>query len=187
MSTCGVRIRPENARDADAIGDLIKRTYADVPYSDHREHLMVERLRHSAAFLPELSLVAEVGGKMVGHVLLSKICISGSGRALDSLALAPLSVMPAFQNQGVGSSLLTYAHERATDLGFGSIVVVGNPDYYPKFGYKPLRSYGLEVDFDVREDHCFAIELVEGHLAGLGGLVEYPAQWMELVSAPKAL
>jgi len=139
---------------------------------------MVERLRGSAAFVPGLSLVAEVGDQMVGHILLTKIRITGSGRDLASLALAPLSVVPEFRDRGVGKALVIAAHRQALELGFGSVVVVGISGYYPQFGYRPLPSYGLKVGFEARETNCFAIELVARSLGGGEGLAVYPPEWM---------
>jgi len=97
---------------------------------------------------------------------------------MHSLALAPLSVVPEFRDRGVGGALVRAAHRRASELGFGSVVVVGIPGYYPRFGYRPLRSFGLTVDFEVREENCFGIELVAGELAGGDGVVVYPVEWL---------
>ena len=82
--------------DADRVSDVVRRAYECVPFSNHREHLMVARLRSSHACVPQLSLVAETADELVGHILLTRITICDGDHATPSLALAPLSVVPEF-------------------------------------------------------------------------------------------
>ena len=119
-----IRLRQENSSDYPIIAEVIQSAYKDVSYSNHREQLMVERLRNSAAFIPQLSLVAEVDHEIVGHVLLTKIAIHHQGKSTASLALAPLSVAPEFQGKGVGSKLVAEAHRLANELGYQSVTVL---------------------------------------------------------------
>ena len=174
-----ISVREETTSDAAAITEVIKRAYALIPFSNHREHLMVNRLRASTAYLPKLSLVAEVAGEIVGHILLTKITIRDGERATSSLSLAPLSVVPEFQRRGVGEALLNAAHRRARQLSFRSIVVVGIEGYYQKFGYEPLSLYPIKMPFEVREENCLIMALCAGGLSGIKGLIEYAPEWME--------
>lgn len=130
-------IRTELRIDAPIIADVVRRAYADVGYSDHREYLMIERLRESDGYLTALSLVAEVDDAPVGHVLLAKAHIRDRDASVETLALAPLSVVPESQGRGIGRSLIEAAHQQAVALGFGSIVLVRIPSYFPRFGYEP--------------------------------------------------
>lgn len=98
--------------------------------SDHSEHLLVERLRRSDAFIPELSLIAESGGEIVGYILMTKVAIISDCQTVISLALAPVAVLPLYQGQGVGGALIRAAHKRAAKLGYGSAVLLGHKDYY---------------------------------------------------------
>lgn len=97
-----IMIRAERPDDASTITDIVLRAYAGVAYSDHREHLMVERLRGTDAYSPSLSLLGEIDGEVAGHVLLTRACIFGERSSVETLALAPLSVVPEFQFHGVG-------------------------------------------------------------------------------------
>ena len=133
-----ITIRAQRPDDSSTISDVVLRAYANVPYSDHREHLMIERLRETSAYCPALSLMAEIDDEAVGHILLTKAFIRSPGSSVVTLALAPLSVVPEHQSRGVGKGLVGAAHRRAADLGFGSILLVGVPNYYPQFGYEPL-------------------------------------------------
>lgn len=175
-----MHIRPENNKDHQAISVLLQDAFKNEIHSDHREHLVVERLRRSAAFIPELSLVAELDQQIVGYILLTRIHIASpiSG-AVSSLALAPVAVSPSYQQRGIGSRLIQYAHDRARDLGFGSVVVLGHEDYYPRLGYKMAKSYGISLPFDVPEENCMVIELQEDALMGHSGQVIYPKEFME--------
>ncbi len=174
-----IRVRPETFADASASDEVILRAYENISYSDHTEHLMVHRLGGSKAYLPELSLVAELANQIVGHIMLTSVVIKDQGKWFSSLALAPLSVDPEFQRRGVGTMLVNQAHQRARCLNFPSIIVVGIPGYYPKFGYVPLSEYNIKVPFKVRQENCFIIALARDGLSGVSGLVEYPREWIE--------
>lgn len=89
-----VTIREERSNDIAAVTDVVMRAYADIPYSDHREHIMVERQRASAAYVPGLSLLAVAVGVIIGHVLLTTATIGCGEDVATTLALAPLSVVP---------------------------------------------------------------------------------------------
>ena len=173
-----IEIRQEKSDDYPLVAEAIELAYKDVPYSNHQEQFMVERLRNSDAFVSELSLVAEVDQEIVGHILLTKIFIHGEGKPIPSLALAPLSVVPLFQGNCVGGSLVAESHRIAAEMGYGSIVVLGPGAYYCRFGYEKTTKYGLTVPFDVSEDNRRVICLNDGRASELTGRVEYhPAWW----------
>jgi predicted N-acetyltransferase YhbS len=172
-------VRTEKTDDAEQIRLVISRAFESIPFSDHTEQILVERLRASKAYVPQLALVAEVGSQIVGHILLTRVTIRDGQRSVDSLALAPLSVLPEFQRQGVGMLLIKEAHQRAGQLGFQSVVVVGYLDYYQRFGYVPLKAHDIRVPFEVREENCMIVVLTEDGLRGVKGMVEYPREWME--------
>lgn len=131
--------------------------------------------------MPELSLVSEVEEdgqpRIVGHIFLTKIRIKNEKKSFESLALAPVSVLPKFHGKGIGGKLITHAHDIAKDLGFESVVLLGHQDYYPRFGYRPTVDFGIELPFDVPAENCMAVELVEHGLSGVSGMVEYPPEF----------
>jgi len=140
---------------------------------------MIERLRGTDAFLPALSLVASVGDEPVGHVLLTKAHIRNQRRVVETLALAPLSVVPEHQLQDVGARLVEAAHDQAAELGFQSIILVGIPGYYHRFGYQPLSRYPIVLPFAAPGDNCMILPLQPDALRGVAGMVEYPQGWLE--------
>lgn len=170
-------IRQETAKDFPYVFELIKDAFKTEPFSDFTEQFLVERLRKSNAFIPELSMVAELEGEIIGHILLTKIKINTTNESFNSLALAPVSVKPAYQNKGIGGQLILQAHAKAIELGYKSVVLLGHQDYYPRFGYKKASKFGIKLPFDVPDENCMAIELVENGLAGVSGTVEYSKEF----------
>ena len=136
-------------------------------------------MRKSHAFIPELSIVAEWENKIVGHILLTKLEIKNDLESFESLALAPVSVLPEFQGKGIGSKLIMHSHKVAKDLGYKSIILLGHQDYYPRFGYELCKKYNIEMPFDVPAENCMVIALVENGLAGVSGKVVYPPAFFE--------
>lgn len=174
-----MRIRTEEAKDHKAVFDLIQRAFENEKHSDHNEQFLVERLRKSDAFVPELSLVAELSGGIVGYILLTKIEIVNNDRRYLSLALAPVAVLPDNQGKGIGGALIRAAHETATRLGFTSVILLGHETYYPRFGYRMAKEFGIKLPFDVPEENGMAIELQTDALKHVHGTVKYPKEFYE--------
>ena len=173
-----VEIRKEVKEDFGTVFELIKNAFEKEEYSDHKEQYLVESLRSSDAFVPELSLIAEVNNQIVGYILLTKINIIDADRKINtSLAMAPVAVLPEFQGNGIGAKLIEAAHHKAKELGFGSVVLLGHENYYPKFGYKLTKEFGIKLPFDVPDANCMAIELTENALLNISGIVQYPKEF----------
>ncbi|GKU83056.1 GNAT family N-acetyltransferase [Niallia sp. NCCP-28] len=165
-------IRQETIEDYQTTENVVKRAFADSMHSDQTEHELVSRIRKSDAFIPVLSLIA-VEREIVGHILLSKIKIHSDKQTVDSLALAPVAVLPAYQKQGIGKLLIHAALKKAKELGFHSVIVLGHPEYYPKFGFKKAAYWGIQAPFDVPEEAFMALELTDNGLYNVSGIVEY--------------
>lgn len=153
----GLTIRREQQGDEKKIHALVKEAFATAERSDGNEQDLVDALRRSDAWIPELSLVAEADGKLTGHVLFTKAEVSG----VTVLALAPLSVVPAFQKQGIGTALVRKGHRIAKDLGYSWSVVLGSGEYYGRFGYVPARAFGILPPFGVPDENFMAMKLRE--------------------------
>jgi putative acetyltransferase len=161
-------VRAETADDIRAI-DVVNLS----AFEGEAEAQLVGELRKSAGFIPDLSLVAELNGRIVGHVVLSKVRLASRGKTAEILALGPMSVVPSQSHRGIGSELIEAAVARAKPLCYSAIVVAGYPEYYRRFGFKPAMDWGLSCNLQIPEDALTAMELVDGALAG-GGQVEYP-------------
>ncbi|MCA1031388.1 N-acetyltransferase [Bacillus timonensis] len=155
---------------------LMIKNVNDEAFGQENEGRLVEGIRQSENFIPELSLVAEtVEGEIVGHILFSFISIEQEdGTSVKTLALAPMAVKPARQNQGIGSMLVRKGLARGRDLGYKSVVVLGHPNFYPKFGFVPASTKGISPPFKLPDEVFMALELVDGGLDGMSGKVVYP-------------
>ncbi|MDH0660438.1 N-acetyltransferase [Empedobacter sp. GD03865] len=174
-----MNIRKEEEKDYNQVFELIEKAFENEEYSDHREQFLVERLRNSDSFVPDLSLVCEMNEMIVGYILLTKIKIKHSDFSYDSLALAPVAVLPNYQGNGIGGHLIEFAHKKARELGFESIILLGHPTYYPKFGYRKVSDFDIQLPFEVPDENCMAIELVEDALKNINGMVEYPKEFYQ--------
>jgi putative acetyltransferase len=160
-----VLIRSEKEEDVAAVHALNTAAFASAAEAD-----LVDALRQQAH--PVVSLVAEDNGSMVGHILFSPIALSGHP-GLRIMGLAPMAVAPARQNQGIGSALVRAGLERCRELGFGAVVVLGHPRYYPRFGFCPAARFGLRCEYDAPDEAFMAVELQPRYLRGKSGTVRY--------------
>ena len=173
-----ITIRREEKKDHQQVFQLTEEAFRGMEHSDHQEQFLVEKLRRSEAFIPELSLVAEnENGRIAGHILFSKLKIINGAESFESLALAPVSVKPEFQNQGIGAKLILQGHHIAKELGYKSVILIGHENYYPRFGYKKTSNFGISFPFDIPEENGMAVELVKDGLKNKKGVVKYPQEF----------
>ncbi|QDT75301.1 GNAT family N-acetyltransferase [Lacipirellula limnantheis] len=125
-------VRPERSNDAAAIEALIAAAFLDAPHTSHTEQLIVAAVRAAGALT--VSLVAEAEGAVVGHVAVSPVTISDG--ALGWYGLGPISVLPAWQGRGIGSALMRAALDAVRQMGAAGCVVLGEPAFYGRFGFK---------------------------------------------------
>lgn len=174
-----INIRVEQELDYKIVEDVIENAFLNAELTDNQEHNLVNRLRKSSEFIPELSLVAEIDNKIVGHILFTKINIESNKESFESLALAPLSVLLDYQNKGVGKALMNYGLEVAKNLGYESVVVLGHENYYPKFGFKKASEFDIKPPFEVPDEAFMALELNENGLKNVSGVVKYSNAFFE--------
>ena len=166
-------IREEQPSDAAAIRRVILEAFDGPAEAD-----LVHKLRANGKF--RLSLVAELNGQVVGHILFTVVAIEDADPSPRTLGLAPLAVLSEFQRKGIGSALMRSSLERCCDMGHDAIIAVGHPEYYPKFGFLPASRYRLRCEYDVPEDVFMALELRAGALQGIRGLVRYQPEFGEM-------
>lgn len=167
-----MRIRQETKQDYNEVYRLVTEAFATAEHSDGNEQDLVVALRKNADFVPELSLVAEISGKLAGHIMFSRAKV---GDAIV-LVLAPLSVRPAFQRQGVGTALMKKAHDIAKKLGYEYILVLGSALYYPQVGYLPAEQFGVKVPEGIPSANFMALKLQE-KAKSMSGAVTYAKEF----------
>ena len=165
-------IRQEETKDYKDVYRVVKSAFDSAEHSDGNEQDLVNALRNSGSFIPQLSLVAEQGGEILGHILFTKVDSGGS----TQLALAPLSVIPGRQRQGIGKALIQEGHRRARELGYRYSVVLGSETYYPKMGYLPAEQYGIQAPFDVPRENFMVCQL-EKDAPQISGVVQYAKEF----------
>lgn len=138
-------IRTERQCDFDEIRTVVKTAFAGAEHPDGDEHNLVDKLRRSDEYIPELSFAAETNGKIVGYAMFTQINIGIS----KAIALAPLAVLPDFQNHGIGRALIEAGHRKAKDGDYCCSVVLGAPEYYSKSGYLPALPFGIKAPFEI--------------------------------------
>lgn len=161
-----LEIRPETPGDIPAI-----RAVNGLAFGQADEAVLVDALRdggHGA-----VSLVAEDGGRIVGHVLFSRLPIEAGDRVVAGAALAPMAVLPERQREGIGSALVRAGLAACRMAGIAAVVVLGHPDYYPRFGFSAEAAHGLRPPFPEAGSAFMALELVPGSLDLHDAIVRY--------------
>jgi putative acetyltransferase len=133
---------------------------------------LVDALRREAD--PLVSLVAERAGAILGHILFSPVTLDGRPD-LRIMGLAPMAIAPEHQRSGIGSALVRAGLDECRQRGFSAVVVLGHPEYYPRFGFSPAVRYGIRSEYDVPDEVFMAMELVPGALRDARGTVQYHA------------
>ena len=160
-----MHVRPERPTDAPAV-----RAVNEAAFESSIEADIVEALRGNVE--PLVSLVAESGGRILGHVLFSPVSLRG-GSNVRLMALGPMAVLPTHQRQGIGSDLVRKGLDRCRQIGCDAVVVLGHPQFYPRFGFLPASSHGIGCEFDVPDGVFMLIELAPGSIEGVKGCVIY--------------
>ncbi|HAQ21235.1 MAG TPA: GNAT family N-acetyltransferase [Prolixibacteraceae bacterium] len=173
-----INIRQETPEDYGCVIELTEKAFETMEFSDGNEGQLVDKLRKAPTFISELSLVAELNGQLVGHILFTPLQIRNEQTSFISLVLGPVSVLPEFQKKGIGGQLIMAGHQKARELGFQSVILIGHPEYYPRFGYKPASTWGIKTQIPLPSDDVFmAVELTEGALDKVSGMVIFPPEF----------
>lgn len=167
-----ITIRPEQPGDAAAISAVHR-----AAFPGPGEARLVELLRDAGNLT--LSLVAVHDNQIVGHIACSPVTLNGQPLTPPALGLAPVAVLPEFQNQGIGSELIHTSLDSCRSQSCPWIVVLGEPAYYARFGFVPASRCGLTCIYTA-EDYFQALELVPGSLQNLSGLVRYAPEFDSL-------
>lgn len=160
-----IAIRSEEPQDVVAI-----RVVNLSAFPTNFEANLVDRLRQ--VVYPTVSKVAIVEDTVVGHIFFSPVNVTGRDN-LKVMGLAPMAVIPAYQRQGIGSALIRSGLAGCQALGYGAVVVLGHPSYYPRFGFVPTDRVGLHCGYDVPSEAFMMLELQPGYLQNVQGIVTY--------------
>lgn len=164
-------IRPEEPGDRAVIYALNLAAFEDGPEAD-----LVDTLR--ATCPDHLSLVAEDKGTVVGHIFFTPVVVDGAGQNADGMGLAPMAVAPDRQRSGVGSELVRHGLELLRNRGCPFVVVLGHPEFYPRFGFERASTCGLKSQWGGVPDEAFMVIVFEkGALPAEGGIARYRGEF----------
>jgi putative acetyltransferase len=163
-------IRREEPQDIAAI-----RNVNEQAFGGSGEANAIDLLRDRGA--ATLSLVAVIDDRVVGHLFFTPATIESADQSWPALGLAPLAVLPEYQRQGIGTALMDAGLEECRLLGCERIIVLGHPDYYPRFGFERASQHGVRFEFEAPDEACMILALQPGALDSVGGVAKYQPEW----------
>jgi len=169
-----ILIRAETPDDYAAIYAVTEAAFVGTEHADGNEQELPDKLRQKVGFRPELSLVAELDGVIVGHVLFTEMTVGET----PAVCVGPVSVLPHLQGKGIGAALMEAGHEAAHELDFSLCVLCGHEDYYPRFGYEPIGQHGITFPFDAPEA-CKMVKFLDERGKSVRGVAIFPPELME--------
>ena len=179
MNFNDLTIRLETSEDYYEVENVARETFWTESWSIEPQitdiHLLVSRLRKCPSYEPRLHFIAELNGKIVGHIIYSKSkIVDNTGTNHEMLTFGPLSVLPEYQNKGIGKKLMLHSFEEAKKLGYRAVLIYGYPSYYPRVGFKHaadfgIRSAGSDDECENAYDAFMIYPLYDGAMDGING------------------
>ena len=169
-------IRKEIPADHRTVENLTREAFWNVYRPGCLEHYVLHSFRSDPAFVPELNLVMEREGEIIGHIMYVRSAIrTDDGRELPIMTFGPISIAPALQRKGYGKILLDCSMAKARDMGAGALAITGNIGFYGKSGFVVSRTRGIRYEDDPEADYFLMAELEPGFLNGITGTYKDPA------------
>jgi len=159
-------VREEQPGDIQRVRELNLLAFGQPEEAD-----IVDRLRHNCGDI--LSLVSLKENTVVGHLLFSPIVIEGDGEPVWGMALGPMAVLPEFQRQGIGSELMRTGISQMKKRGCPFLILIGHPEYYPRFGFLPARGLGIDCEWEVPDEAFMMLVLDKSAMKGVTGTAKY--------------
>lgn len=161
-------IRNERLEDRREVEELTRRAFWNLNTPGCTEHYLAHRLRTHPDFIPELDLVLEKDGRIIGSIMYTRARLIGNGCEKEILTFGPVSILPEYQRQGLGKALLAGSFAKARDAGYEAIVIFGHPGNYVSSGFVSCRRHNVHLDGGIFPTAMLVLELKSGALAGGG-------------------
>ena len=168
-------IRNETPEDYRAVENLTREAFWNVYRPGCLEHYVLHCYRNDPAFVPELDLVMELDGELIGQVIYVRSeIVCDDGRRVPVMTFGPIGIAPAYKRKGYGKRLLDHSMEKAREMGVGALAITGNILFYGKSGFVPARTKGIRYADDPEAEYFLIKELKTGFLNGISGTYKDP-------------
>ena len=167
-----IELRLEEEKDFKTVENLTREAFWNnyVPGCD--EHLLVHNLRKTNVFIKELDFVALYNDKIIGNIMYAKSAIKNNDLEYTVLTFGPLSVLPEYQNKGIGGKLINHTVKLSKEMGYKCIIIYGDPEYYKRFGFKESKEYKITNKDKKFPAALLVLELYPNALNGIEGVFD---------------
>ena len=172
-----VKIKRIKKQDFEEVEMLLK-----VAFDGDSVANLMNKLKDTSQFISELTRVARINEQIIGIIVYSHAQIIRGKKTHETISMAPMAVLPAYQNLGIGSELIRNSFTKARELEYKSVLVMGHEEFYPRFGFKPASEFGIICPFDVPDENFMALEFFPDTLSGVSGKVKYDQLFIDLPS-----
>ena len=172
IDTCGITLRLEEERDFAIVENLTREAFWNVYCPGADEHLLVHNLRKSDVFIKKLDFVAVNDDKIIGNIMYAKATVKNNDSEYTVLTFGPVSVLPEYQNKGVGGKLISHTITLSKEMGYNGIIIYGDPEYYKRFGFKESKEYKITNKDGRYPAALLVLELYPNALNGIEGIFD---------------
>ena len=163
-------LRLEEEKDYRAVEELTREAFWDVHFPGCNEHLLIHNLRNAKEFIGILDYVAVCNDKIAGNIVYAEAKIINGDKEFIVLTFGPLSVLPEYQNMGIGGKLINHTISLSREMGYKAVVIYGDPEYYHRFGFKESKKYNITNKDKIFPAALLVLELYPGALNGVEGI-----------------
>jgi predicted N-acetyltransferase YhbS len=167
-----ITLRPEEEKDFSAVENLTREAFWNVYCPGADEHLLVHNLRKTDVFIKELDFAALDNNKIIGNIMYAKAAIKNDDLEYTVLTFGPVSVLPEYQNKGIGGKLINRTIELSKEMGYKAIIIYGDPEYYKRFGFKESKEYKITNKDKKFPAALLVLELYPKALNGIEGIFD---------------
>jgi predicted N-acetyltransferase YhbS len=167
-----IKLRIEEEKDYKIVENLTREAFWNVHFPGCDEHLLIHNLRKANEFIERLDFVAIYDNKIVGNIVYVETKIINNGKEHTILTFGPLSVLPEYQNKGIGGKLINHTIKLSKEMGYKAIIIYGDPEYYKRFGFKESKKYNITNKDKKFPAALLVLELYSDALDGINGVFD---------------
>jgi predicted N-acetyltransferase YhbS len=167
-----IKLRLEEEKDYRIVEKLTREAFWNVYFPGCNEHLLIHNLRKAKEFIGKLDFVAIHNNEIVGNIVYVEAKIKNNDKEYTVLTFGPLSVLPEYQNKGIGGKLINYTIKLAKEMGYKAIIIYGDPEYYKRFGFKESKEYNITNKDKKFPAALLVFELYFHALNGINGVFD---------------